>query len=75
VVTSASQEGAARRCYSPYDRPRPQGKPLLHTAADRSEDATAMTPDEARFCAQTSMRDVEASVHLWVERLQLGGRR
>ena len=31
--------------------------------------------DEARFVAPTSMRDVEPSVHLWVERRALGGRR
>ncbi|HRI07241.1 MAG TPA: DISARM system helicase DrmA [Nannocystaceae bacterium] len=75
VVTSASQEGAGQRCYSPYDRPRPRGKPLLHTATDGPQEDTAMTPDEARFSAPTSMRDVEGSVHLWVERFQLGGRR
>ena len=72
IVQRARNEGAARRSYSPFDRPRPQGKTLLYTALETDE---VRDSDEQKFCAPTSMRDVEASVHLWVERHQLGGRR
>jgi len=71
VVGRARTEGGGRRCYSPYDRPRSQGKPLLHSPLD---DTAAMDDDEKKFAAPTSMRDVEPSVHVWIERNQLGGR-
>lgn len=71
VVGRARTEGGGRRCYSPYDRPRSQGKPLLHSPLD---DTQAMDDDEKKFAAPTSMRDVEPSVHVWIERNQLGGR-
>jgi len=72
LITRARKEAAAQRIYSPYDKPRPQGKPLLHTALDKDDSRDS---DEEKFSAPTSMRDVEAGVHLWVERYQLGGRR
>jgi hypothetical protein len=72
IVDRARKEGAAQRSYSPFDRPRPQGKTLLYTALETDE---VRDSDEQKFSAPTSMRDVEASVHLWVERHQLGGRR
>lgn len=71
VVGRARKEGGGRRSYSPYDRPRPQGKPLLHSAL---EDTQGMDDDEQKFAAPTSMRDVEPTVHVWIERNQLGGR-
>ena len=71
IVGRARKEGAGRRSYSPYDRPRSQGKPLLHSPLD---DTQAMDDDEKKFAAPTSMRDVEPTVHLWIERNQLGGR-
>jgi hypothetical protein len=64
--------GAARRSYSPLDKDKTAGKPLLFTVIDEQQ------PDphtlDARFAAPTSMRDVESSVHLWVERNRLGAK-
>ena len=68
-----AREGAARRSYSRFDKDKTAGKPLLHFALD--EDKPAEGSDEAKFIAPTSMRDVEPTVHLWLERKQLGGRR
>ena len=71
-IVSRRLEGSAQRSYSPFDRPRSQGKTLLFTALEQDE---VRDSDEQKFSAPTSMRDVEPSVHLWVERYQLGGRR
>ena len=73
LVREARHEAAAKRSYSPYDKDKAAGKPLLFTVVDDA--ATEKDPDAARFAAPTSMRDVEPSVHLWVERRALGGRR
>jgi hypothetical protein len=67
-----AKAGAARRSYSRFDQDRSAGKPLLRTALD--DDRPAEGTDDAKFVAATSMRDVEPSVHLWVERKRLGGR-
>ena len=64
----ASVEAAGERCYSPLDRDK-KGKPLLHTILD--EERPKPPAPDAGFTAPTSMRDVESSVHLWVERAQL----
>jgi hypothetical protein len=71
VVTESRRE-AGRRSYSPYDRARDAGKPLLFTPLDDNKPPEGT--DEAKFCAPTSMRDVEPNVHLWLERRHLGGR-
>lgn len=68
-----AKEGAARRSYSRFDREKSAGKPLLHLVLD--EDRPVEGSEEAKFMAPTSMRDVEPTVHLWLERRQLGGRR
>jgi hypothetical protein len=73
LVTEARNEAAAKRCYSPYDKDKTAGKPLLFTVID--DNPPPPHSDEARFAAPTSMRDVEPSVHLWMERRALGGRR
>jgi hypothetical protein len=72
VVTAANQE-AGERCYSPWD-PGRKGRPLLfqRTETEQRED---MSPEDAKFGAGSSMRDVEASVHFWVRRGPLGGKR
>ena len=62
---------AAQRVYSPYDPGGKGFKPLLRSVLDPTEG----TQDEKRFEAPLSMRDVEASVHLWIERTPLGGYR
>jgi len=73
LVHEARHEAAARRCYSPYDKDRSAGRPLLFGITDEN------VPDpnslDARFAAPTSMRDVESQVHLWIERRALGGKR
>ena len=68
ALVRASEEGAGARCWSPYDRDR-TGKPLLFTVLDA--EAPPAGTDDARFAAATSMRDVEATTHVWVERRKL----
>jgi hypothetical protein len=70
VVRRARDEAASTRSYSRFDREKDAGKPLLYMSID--EDQPAPDTDEGRFSAPTSMRDVEATVHLWV-RPKLGG--
>lgn len=72
LVVRAAQEAAAQRCYSRFDVDR-QGKPLLFMAID--DDRPEHGTDDAKFCAPTSMRDVEPNVHLWITRKALGGRK
>ena len=43
-----------------------EGRPILFTVLD--EDERTKSTDEEKFSAPTSMRDVEPSVHLWIER-------
>jgi len=65
-------EGGAPRSYSRFDKDAAAGKALLRTVLD--DDKPERGSDEEKFVAPTSMRDVEPSVHLWLERRQLGGR-
>jgi len=62
LVRSARDDRATQRTYSPFDVSK-SGTPLLHTALNPPEDPE---PGEEKFCAPTSMRDVEPSVHLWL---------
>lgn len=73
LTKEARDEGATRRSYSRFDKDKSAGKPLMFTIVD--DDPPPPNSDEARFAAPTSMRDVEPSVHLWLERRPLGGRR
>ncbi len=68
ALVRASREGAGTRCWSPYDKER-KGKPMLFTVLD--PEAPPLGTDDARFAAPTSMRDVEATAHIWVERRSL----
>jgi hypothetical protein len=61
-----SSEGGVR-CYSSLEPHK--GQALLYTALDA--DAPTPTSAHAKFAAGTSMRDVEASVHLWKSKKQL----
>ena len=72
-IVAESRRVAGRRSYSPFDRARDAGKPLLFTPLD--DDPPPAGTDDAKFAAPTSMRDVEPTVHLWLERRQLGGKR
>ncbi|MDO9018335.1 MAG: hypothetical protein Q7V43_15570 [Myxococcales bacterium] len=67
-LVRASREGAGPRCWSPFDRGH-QGKPLLFSALEKEPPPKGS--DDARFAAPTSMRDVEATTHIWVERRPL----
>ncbi|MCA9539587.1 MAG: hypothetical protein KC620_11905 [Myxococcales bacterium] len=67
LMEEARRDEAGKRCYSGLDRGR-HGKPLLlpKLSADSMD---SLTDAERRFTAPTSMRDVEPSVHLWVNRV------
>lgn len=71
IVRRNREEAGGSSCYSPWDRQR-SGKPLLYQALD---DVSTRDGDERKFVAPTSMRDVEPSVHLWIERQPLTRRR
>jgi len=73
LVKVARHEAAGKRSYSPFDKDKTAGKPLLYTVID--DNPPEPNSDDARFAAPTSMRDVEPSVHLWLERRSLGGKR
>jgi hypothetical protein len=73
LVAIARHEAAGKRSYSPFDKDKTAGKALLYTVLDDNQPEP--NSDDARFAAPTSMRDVEPSVHLWLERRSLGGRR
>ncbi|MEM9553685.1 MAG: DISARM system helicase DrmA [Acidobacteriota bacterium] len=70
-VVAEAERSAGGRTYSPYDRDKRGGRALLHTVLD--DDRPPPHSDDARFHAPTSMRDVEPTVHLWLQRQPLGG--
>ena len=63
-ILEAAQEGGGTKVYSRFDEER-VGTALLITADKRDE---MKTEHERRFVAPTSMRDVEASVNVLVDR-------
>ena len=71
LIMSKANLAGADRCYSPWD-PGKKGKALLFQVTDDTEN---FDDDDMKFAAPSSMRDVEGSVHLWVKRGPLGGRR
>lgn len=73
TLAREAAEGAGGRRYSRFDLDKRGGRPLLFQVLepDRPEAGTL----DARFAAPTSMRDVEPTVHLWLERQPLGGHR
>ncbi|MDQ3264462.1 MAG: hypothetical protein M3Y59_12490 [Myxococcota bacterium] len=69
LMHRAASEGAAERTYSPWE------KPALRPLLSQVLDADSLTdPDELKFTAPTSMRDVEATSPLWLVKGPLGGR-
>jgi hypothetical protein len=70
-IARRAKEGTGERRYSALDRGA-AGKPLLFTTLD--EDVPPVGSDDAKFAASMSMRDVEPSVHLWLQRGILGGK-
>ena len=73
-IVQESRNAAGARCYSPWDQPK-AGKPILSLPLEAEDEERSLTPDEARFTAPTSMRDVERTVPLWIQRHPLGGKR
>lgn len=72
IVKEAREDAAAKRSYSRFDREKSAGKPLLFMVTE--DEVPPEHSNEAKFAAPTSMRDVESSVHLWIDRRNLGGR-
>ena len=66
-ILKTASEGAGARRYSPFDNLK-EGKPLLHMVGS----SLPADQHEAKFHAPTSMRDVESSVHIWVDRSGYG---
>jgi len=61
-VIGRAVQGASNRVYSNFDRAKDQGKAVMYVA---TEDVPGDF-DERKFCAPTSMRDVEPTTHLWL---------
>jgi hypothetical protein len=68
AMSDEMRKAAAGLVYSPYDRQQGPGARLLTTSLEAQKAAA-----RPRFVAPTSMRDVEPTVHLWVEYGKLGG--
>ena len=71
ALAERARHAATNLAYSRFDREKDARTPLLHTAEDPIAEPGS---DEAKFVAPTSMRDVEPSVHLWIERKRLGAK-
>ena len=69
-VIASAKKGAGERTYSELDRRKHEGKPVMYMATD----PTPVDRDEQKFAAPTSMRDVEATAHVWVRFKQLDER-
>ncbi|MDY0001547.1 MAG: DISARM system helicase DrmA [Polyangia bacterium] len=72
VLIKQARDGAGTRSYSRYDKDKSAGNPILYQVLD--EEPPPPGSDEAKFVAPTSMRDVEPTVHFWLQRRQLGGK-
>jgi len=71
AVVRQTKEAGGQRIYSGFEKVDATSlKPLLRGALDEE---LQYNQEEARFIAPTSMRDVEASVHLWIPRDVQGG--
>ena len=71
-LIAVAKEGGPR-CYSPYDIKR-TGNPMLQTALDAKRAEAQGLSVKGYFVAPTSMRDVEPTVHLWLQRAGGWGR-
>lgn len=73
-ITGSTDDAAGGKIdYSPYDREKYATVHMLHGVLD--DERTDRGKDYDKFRAPTSMRDVEASVHIWIARGRtLGGR-
>lgn len=68
-LAEEAKKGAGEQRYSRYDTGKADNPLLLDRPPLEDPDG-----DRAKFVAPTSMRDVEPSVHLWLQRTALGGR-
>lgn len=66
TLVKSSEDAPVKRRYSKFDAEKSAGAPLLFQALD--ENAPQPHSPEGRFCAPTSMRDVEVTSHLWVNK-------
>ena len=69
IIEQTKKDGG-ERAYSQFD---PAGKNMKSLLRQVLTPVDGATPEELRFEAPLSMRDVEASVHLWMQRGPLGG--
>jgi hypothetical protein len=69
-IVVGAKNGEQPRVYSTFDEGCRKRPALLTTRTD--DGYGDLDSDAARFVAPTSMRDVEASVPLWVTRRSLG---
>lgn len=66
MLVASTEEAPVKRRYSKFDKEKSGGAPLLHQVLD--ENAPPRNSPDGRFCAPTSMRDVEETSHLWVNK-------
>lgn len=66
LLVKSTAEEPVRRRYSKFDKEKEGGAPLLFQVLD--DDAPNPKSRDGRFAAPTSMRDVEETSHLWVEK-------
>ncbi|MCA9599439.1 MAG: DISARM system helicase DrmA [Myxococcales bacterium] len=67
IIDDAHKDATAR-AYSRYDRNVKGGVPLLWSVVDPPETKPRKDERAYKFAAPTSMRDVEPSAHLWLQR-------
>jgi hypothetical protein len=70
IVQRLQKEAGGELGYSKWEWGSPSKNLLYSSTMSEPEDH-----DEAKFAAPTSMRDVEASVHLWIAQKRLGGKK
>jgi hypothetical protein len=63
----STEEEPVKRRYSGFDRDKTGGAPLLRQVLEQN--APPKGSLEGRFLAPTSMRDVEETAHLWVQKM------
>lgn len=65
-LMKSTEEEPTKRQYSRFDKDKTSGAPLLRQVLDDKQ--IPKNSPEGRFFAPTSMRDVEDTAHLWVQK-------
>lgn len=65
-LMKSTEDEPVKRRYSRFDKDKTGGAPLLRQVLE--ENAPPKNSPEGRFFAPTSMRDVEDTAHLWVQK-------